>query len=127
VIRKSSVCAALIAIAGLAVASSSFADCTHPPPFEKMPDGARASPEQMKDANARVKQYVTDLGSYIKCVDAEAAPAQDSAQLNDTQRQEQADRESARIEKHNAAVAEQQAIRDTWHDVLEAYKSKHPS
>jgi hypothetical protein len=127
VIRKSTVFAALLALAALAAASSSFAACVSPPPFGKMPDGARATREEMMAANTAVKQYVTDVGAYITCVDQEAPLAQDPAQLNDAQKKEQAARESVRVKRHNAAVADQEAMRDKWHDVLETYKSKHPS
>jgi len=127
VIRQSTVLAALLALAALAGAPPSFAACTAPPPFGKMPDGTRATREEMMAANALVKQYVTDLNTYITCVDQEAPLAQDPAQLNEAQKKEQVARESIRVQRHNAAVADQEAMRDKWHDVLEAYKKKHPS
>ena len=126
-IRKSTLFTALLALATLAAASPSFAACTQPPPFDNMPDGATATRDEMKAANERVKQYVTDMNTYITCVDQEAPLAQDPAQLNDAQKKEQYARESARVKKHNDAVADQIAIRDKWHEVLEAYKAKHPS
>ena len=126
-IRKSTVLSALLVFAALTVASPGFAACTPPPPFGKLPDGARASREEMMAANAQVKQYVTDLNTYISCVDQEPPLAQDPTQLNDAQKKEQNAREVIRVQRHNAAVADQEALRDRWHDVLEAYKKKHPS
>jgi hypothetical protein len=127
VIRQVTVFAAVLGFTALAATSSSFGACTAPPPFGKMPDGTSATREEMMAANVQVKQYVTDLNSYITCVDQEAPLAQDPAQLNDAQKKEQAARESIRVQRHNAAVADQEAVRDRWHDVLEAYKKKHPS
>jgi hypothetical protein len=127
VIPKSTVLAVLLALAALAGASPSFAACTAPPPFSKMPDGTRASKEEMMAANAQVKQYVPDLNTYIACVDQDPPLAQDATQLNDAQKKEQNAREAIRVQRHNAAVADQEAARDRWHDVLEAYKKKHPS
>jgi hypothetical protein len=127
VIRQSTFPAALLAFAALAAASPGFAACTAPPPFGKMPDGTTATRDEMMAANVQVKQYVTDVGAYISCVDQEPPLAQDPGQLNDAQKKEQAARESIRVQRHNAAVADQEAIRDRWHDVLEAYKKKHPS
>jgi hypothetical protein len=127
VIRKSTLFAALFALAALAAAPSSFAACTHPTQLDKLPDGANASIDEMKAANAKVKQYVTDLNTYISCVDQEPPLAQDPSKLSDAQKKEQYDRELVRVQKHNAAVDEQKAMRDKWHDVLEAYKAKHPS
>jgi hypothetical protein len=127
VIRKSTVFSALLVLAALTVAAPGFAACTAPPPFGKLPDGTRASREEMMAANTQVKQYVTDLNTYISCVDQEAPLAQDPSQLSDAQKKEQATRENIRVQRHNAAVADQEAIRDRWHDVLEAYKKKHPS
>lgn len=126
-IRKSTLFAALFALAALAAAPSSFAACTYPPPLDKLPDGANASRDEMKAANVKVKQYVTDLNTYITCIDQEPPLAQDETKLNDAQKKEQYARESVRVQKHNAAVADQEAMRDKWHDVLEAYKAKHPS
>jgi hypothetical protein len=118
---------ALIALSALAAASPSFAACTAPPPFGKLPDGTQASREEMVAANNKVRQYVTDLNTYITCVDQEPPQAQDTAQMSDAQKKEQAARESIRVQRHNAAVADQEAIRDRWHDVLDAYKKKHPT
>jgi hypothetical protein len=127
VIRKSTLFAALFVLAALAAAPSSFAACTYPTPLDKLPDGANASIDEMKAANAKVKQYVTDLNTYITCIDQEPPLAQDASKLSDAQKKEQYDRELVRVQKHNAAVDDQKAMRDKWHDVLEAYKAKHPS
>ena len=126
-IYKSAVCVPVFALTLLAAASSSFAACTYPPPLGKLPDGATATMDEMKASNAQVKRTEADLDAYIKCIDEDTPPVQDATKLNDAQKKGQEASEQLRAERHNAAVADEEAIRDKWHEVLQAYKSKHPS
>ena len=123
-IRYPKVCASLLA-AGTLMASASVLACTHPKAPSALPDGATATLDEMKTANAAVKQYVTEMDDYLKCIDAEApkAPAAGTKQT-DEEKAALAKAQAMNTEKHNAAVAEEEAMRDDWHLRLTAFKEK---
>jgi hypothetical protein len=125
-IRHSNVCASLLALGALAAAPSTFAACSYPHAPDQFPDGAAATMDQMVASNNQVKQYIADMDVYMKCVDAESPPPPADAKLTDAQKKEVAEREKMRVQKHNAAVADEEAMRDKWHEVLTAYKAAHP-
>ena len=124
-IRIPSVHASLLALGSLLAAPSSFAACTYPKTPSALPDGATATQEEMVSSQKEVKQFMADMDLYLKCVDDESPPA--AGKLNDQQKKEQEAREKVRVQKHNAAVSDEEALRDRWHDILVVYKEKHPA
>lgn len=124
-IRITRVHASLLALGALLAAPTSFAACVYPKAPDKLPDGATATQEEMVAGQKDVKQFMADMDVYLKCVDDESPPS--PGKLTEEQKKEQDAREKVRVQKHNAAVGDEEALRDRWHDILVAYKDKHPA
>jgi hypothetical protein len=126
-IRHSKICAPLLALAAITAAPSAFAACTYPHAPGQYPDPATATMDDMVASNKEVKQFIADMDAYIKCVDEENPAPADVKSLTDAQKKEIQEREKIRAQKHNAAVADEEAMRDKWHDVLTAFKARPKS
>jgi hypothetical protein len=123
--RYSRICACLLALAAVTAAPSAFAACTHPKPPASLPDGATATKDEMVAANQLVKQYIAEMDTYLQCIDAES-PKTPSGKMSDEEKAKLLQAQKMVVEKHNAAVAEEEAMRDDWHNRLQAYKDKQP-
>jgi hypothetical protein len=121
--RSPSVWAPLLALGVLAVAPASFASCTYPHAPTQIPDGATATKDEMIAAQKEVKQFMTDMDAYLKCIDAENPPAP-TAGLSDSQKKEQDSRERVRLQKHNAAVSDEESVADRFNVQLHVYNDK---
>ncbi|HXQ31183.1 MAG TPA: hypothetical protein VN790_04340 [Steroidobacteraceae bacterium] len=121
-IRYPRVCAFLVALGALAAAPSSFAACDYPPKPGPFPDGSTAKLEEMVAAQKGVKQFMAAMDGYLKCVDEENPPAPAGTKLTDAQKKEQDAREKIRVEKHNAAVTDEETVAETFNVQLHAYK-----
>jgi hypothetical protein len=65
-------CKALsMAVVLAAVALPAMADCTAPTAPTRVPDGKTASEREMLAAMGMMKQYDTDVGAYVKCLEFE--------------------------------------------------------
>lgn len=117
--------ASLLALGALTAAPSAFAACTHPKAPGALPDGATATKDEMIAANQLVKQYVADMDAYLQCVDSEA-PKAPTGKVSDEEKAAFAQASKIATERHNAAVAEEEAMRDDWHNRLQAYKERQP-
>jgi len=107
--------------AALAVAFAIFvsaASACETPTVVAMPDGKTSTKEQMLAARDQVKAYMTSMETFMKCVDDEAATKGDGAPP------EYKDQMAAR---HNAAVAEMEAVAAAFNDQLHAYNAAHPA
>lgn len=118
------VSAALLGTAAL-LASPAYAACNYPRAPDSLPTGSSASMEEMVAGQKQVKQYMADMDTYLKCLDDEAPPAPAAdAQVTDEQKKEAAKLESMRAQKHNAAVAEMEAVAERFNAQLKAFKEK---
>ena len=122
-IRTPKVCASLLALGALAAAPSSFAACTYPRAPAQLPDGATATQEDMIAGQKEVKQFMSDMDVYLKCVDEESPPAP-KGKLTDEQKKEQDAREKVRVQKHNAAVSDEDAVADRFNTQLHIWKDR---
>jgi hypothetical protein len=123
-IRYPRVCASLVALAGVAVAPASLATCNYPHTPGQFPDGTTATLEEMVTAQKAVKQFMTDMDVYLKCVDEENPPAPAGTALTDDQKKEQVAREKVRVQKHNAAVSDEESVAERFNVQLHAFKDK---
>jgi len=121
-IRIPRVYASLLALAALTAAPASYAACVYPKAPSNLPDGSTATKDDMLAGQKDVKQFMADMDAYLKCVDDESPPL--PGKLTDEQKKEQEAREKIRVQKHNAGVADEEALRDRWHDILTAYNTK---
>src|SRR5262245_41586054 len=71
-----------------AMTSPAWADCSYPKAPGRLPDGKSSTKEEMLAAQKVVKQYQTDVTTYLDCLKAEndAALAKDASTLTDDQR-----------------------------------------
>jgi hypothetical protein len=122
-IRIPSFWAPLVALGTLAFAPASFAACTYPHAPTQTPDGATATKDEMIAGQQAVKQYIADMNAYIKCIDDENPPAP-TAGMSAAQKKEQDARERVRVQKHNAAVSDEDAVADRFNTQLHIYNDK---
>ena len=85
--------------------------CRLPPAPSKIPDGSTATQQEMVTAMETIKQYNSDVQTYIKCLDFEARQNQltpgDQTSL------------------HNAAVDQLTHVADEFNVQVRSFKSKH--
>ena len=106
-IRGKKLCLALVACAFTLPA---FADCALPSAPAKIPDGASAKEPEMVAAMQTLKQYDTDVNTYVKCLEFEAKQTRRS-------REEQARR-------HNAAMDSLTQTAAKFNEQVKVFKSK---
>ncbi len=68
-IRGKKLCLALVASA---LTLTAFADCALPTAPAKIPDGANAKEPEMVAALQTLKQYASDVNTYVRCIAFEA-------------------------------------------------------
>jgi hypothetical protein len=105
--RARNMCFALIAGC---FALPAMADCTAPVAPTKVPDGTTAAEAEMVAAMKTLKQYDTDVNTYVKCLEFEA-------KQNRLSREEQARR-------HNAAMDSLTAIAAKFNEQVRVFKAK---
>jgi hypothetical protein len=115
----------LTLIAALAT-STAFADCAIPDGKVNIPNGSKASKDEMVAAQHAVKAYDADVKTYTECLkteqDAELAAG------GDQMTQEQHDKVVAKYaERSNTQVDKVQKIADKFNAELRAYKAKNPA
>ena len=106
----------ILALAVLSVACAASlparADqCRLPSAPSKIPDGSTASQQEMITAMETIKQYNSDVQTYLKCLDFEARQNQltpgDQTSL------------------HNAAVGELTHVADEFNQQVRSFKARH--
>jgi hypothetical protein len=117
---------ALVAIAAIAAlcSTAAYADCPYPAGPKKVPDGNKASLDEMLDMKKAVKQYDDDTTSYLSCIQKEhdAAIAALGDKVTDKQK---ADLDRIETDRHNAAVAQLQGVADKFNEQVRIYKAKN--
>jgi len=102
------------------------ADCTVPANTASVPNGAKATKEEMLAAQKTVKAYDAAVKTYTDCLktaqDAEIAAGGDK--LTDEQRNKIIDKYAG---KSNAEVDKVQKLADKFNIELKAYKAKNPA
>lgn len=101
-----------------------YADCTYPRAPTSMPNGNSASMEEMVEGQKQVKQYMADMDTYLKCLDQGKQPLPEGA--TDEQKKEYERLEAIRVQKHNAAVGEMEAVAERFNEQLRAYRARQP-
>jgi hypothetical protein len=104
----------LVIVAGGAAATSLACDY---PALITFPDGESSTMSEMVTAQAAVKGYIDAMDVYLTCVNAELSAAGDNAP---------ADYKAIMFSRHNAAVAEMEAIASSFNEQVQAYKAANP-
>jgi len=110
----------------LAMSVAAEAACVYPQAPQSLPNGSKATGDEMKAANAQVKEYSKTVQEvYLPCLDQEkqeSISALDSSAADYTARK--ASIESIQAKKHNAALDELQALAARWNSEIKAFKDK---
>jgi predicted transglutaminase-like cysteine proteinase len=104
---------ALVALSAACVVSlQAHADqCRLPPAPSKIPDGNTASQQEMITAMETIKQYDSDVQTYLKCLDFETRQNQLSP--------------GDQTSLHNAAVDQLTRVADQFNEQVKTFKAKH--
>jgi hypothetical protein len=107
----------------LAFGASAHAACVYPQAPQALPNGAKATKEEMLAAQGQVKEYSkTVQETYLPCLETEkneSITALDNMDPEYTAKK--AAIESVHSKKHNAALDELQAVADRWNTERKAF------
>ena len=105
-------------------AIAALQDCTAATPPSAVPDGSKASREQMVAARTAFQQYDAATNTFTQCVDQtiervmKQFPQASAADLETLK--------TLRTGAHNTAVDQEQAFADQLNAQVRAFKAKHP-
>lgn len=109
----------------LAFGAVAQADCVYPQAPQSLPNGGKATKDQMLVAQAEVKQYSKAVQeTYLACLESEKSAsiaALDNMDPEYTQKKSAI--ESMHAKKHNAALDELTALADRWSQELKAFSA----
>jgi hypothetical protein len=103
-------------IAAAICVSQASAECSQPEPAS-IPDGTKATSEEMVEAQTYVKQYIADMELYLVCLDEEEAALQQPPTEEQRQRHTQL---------HNSAVDSMESVAAKFNEQVRAYKQANP-
>lgn len=95
--------------------------CDYPARVD-IPNGVTATKEEMLQAQRDVKQYVTDMETYLDCIVSEEKAAR--SEMMDLQPEDEQQREDMLNKKYNAAVDEMETIAATFNSEVQAYRGR---
>ncbi len=104
----------LVIVAGGAAATSLA--CEYPA-LITVPDGETSTMEELITAQTAVREYMVGMEAYLACVMEELDAAGNNAP---------AEYKSIMFSRHNAAVAEMEAIASSFNEQVQAYKEANP-
>jgi hypothetical protein len=109
----------------LALGAGAQAACIYPQAPQALPNGSKATKEEMLAAQAQVKEYSKTVQEvYLPCLESEKTESitvLDNMDPDYTAKK--ANIESVHAKKHNAALDELQAVADRWSVELKAYSA----
>lgn len=109
----------------LALGAGAHAACVYPQAPQSLPNGSKATKEEMLAAQADVKEYSKNVQEvYLPCLEqekTESIAALDNMDAEYTQKKTAID--AVHAKKHNAALDELQATAGRWSDELKAFKA----
>ena len=109
----------------LALGAGAHAACVYPQAPQSLPNGGKATKEEMLAAQAQVKEYSKTVQEvYLPCLETEkneSIAALDNMDPEYTQKK--ANAEAMHAKKHNAALDELQAVADRWSVELKSFSA----
>ncbi len=85
------------------------------PTAPQLPDGATSDLEAMVEGQKAVKAYVAGTEAYLDCLNQEGEAAAE---------EETPEEQLARIEAHNKAVDDMEAVASSFNEEIREYKAK---
>lgn len=109
----------------LALGATAQADCVYPQAPQSLPNGGKATKEEMLAAQGEVKQYSKAVQeTYLACLESEkTASIAELDNMDPEYTQKKAAIESMHAKKHNAALDELTALADRWSQELKAFSA----
>jgi hypothetical protein len=107
------------------LAAPAYADCVAPPGNVTIPDGSKASIEEMKTAIAAVKEYNAAVEAFNSCLNLEQDAAVAARGKNITDEERKAI-EKQYAERYNPEANRLQGVADQLNTQIRAYKAAHP-
>ena len=98
-------------------AQLAIADCNYPKMNVDIPDGSKATMEDMVAAQSSFKAYNADMDSYLKCLDDELALVSEELDIYP-------DIKKANNLKYDAAVDVLTQAADEWNQAVRDYKAQ---
>ena len=109
----------------LALGAGAHAACVYPQAPQTLPNGGKATKEEMLAAQAQVKEYSKTVQEvYLPCLETEkneSIAALDNMDPEYTQKK--ANVEAVHAKKHNAALDELTALVNRWAEERKAYSA----
>jgi hypothetical protein len=113
---------ALAAVAALAAAPS-FAVCPYPTGPTTVPDGSKASLEEMMAMKKAVKDYDDATNTYLTCIQREHDEQLNALGDKVTPKQK-TDLDRIQADRQNAAVTQLQGVADHFNEQVRIYKAR---
>jgi uncharacterized protein YfkK (UPF0435 family) len=110
-----------LVLALLAASAAAEATCIYPRAPEQVPDGAKATYEEMVAGQKAVQQFNNDINAYNSCLDLELETLEKSGQYDENRL---AELRAMQAKKNNAAVDEVQAVADRFNEQLRIFKAR---
>jgi len=115
----------IIALTAL-VAGPVYAGCTAPSSDVTIPDGSKATLDELLAAKKAVKDYNAAVEAFNSCLNLEQDAAVAARGNNITQEErKQIDKDYA--DRYNVELAKLQAVAEQLNTQIRAYKAAHPS
>ncbi len=123
---RSTVLVSAAAVAALAFAAQASADCSYSKAPEKVPDGSKATKEEMLAGKANVQAYDAIIQKYADCLQAEHDAA--IAKIDPNLPKEKQDAQKAELDKvlqkrNDAAIADDQALAARFNEQIRAFNA----
>jgi hypothetical protein len=125
---RCTVLATSLAVAALAIAAQASASCSYPKAPERIPDGSKATKEEMLAGMKTMRAYNDLVAKYTDCLktDRDAAVAKiDTGQSPDKKDAQKAELDKVLQQKNDAAVDEAQVVTARFNDQIKAFKAAH--
>ena len=87
-----------------------------------IPNGNTATKEDMLEGQRAVKQFVSEMETYLKCIEDEEAAARMT--MESMTAEEEEERETVFNKKYNAAVDEMERTAAQFNAEVQAYKAQ---
>mgnify|MGYP001029168851 CR=1 FL=1 len=110
-----------LALTLLLGSSAAGAACIYPRAPEQIPDGSKATYEEMVAGKKAVDQFNNDINAYNACLDLEMETLEQSGQYDENRL---AELRAMQAKKNNAAVDEVQALADRFNEQLRIFKAR---
>ena len=116
-VHMKSIISLALLIGSLGYAQFALSDCNYPKMNVDIPNGAKATMEEMVAAQTNFKAYNTDMDAYLDCLDNELSKISEDLEGFE-------DIKSLSDAKYNAAIDALTGAAEQWNQAVRAYKAQ---